>query len=42
MEKYYFKYKVKNLLMVVNKDKSFDTRLKGDFSLKKNKLTKVG
>ena len=40
MEKYYFKYKVKNLLMVVNKDKSFDTRLKGDFSLKKNKLTK--
>jgi MurNAc alpha-1-phosphate uridylyltransferase len=40
MEKYYFKYKVKNLLMVVNKDKSFDTRFKGDFSLKKNKLTK--
>ena len=39
MEKYYFKYKVKNLLMVVNKDKSFDTRFKGDFSLKKNKLT---
>ena len=35
-----FKYKVKNLLMVVNKDKSFDTRFKGDFSLKKNKLTK--
>ena len=26
--------------MVVNKDKSFDTRFKGDFSLKKNKLTK--
>ena len=40
MEKYYFKNKVKNLLMVVNKDKSFDTRFKGDFSLKKNKLTK--
>ena len=40
MEKYYFKNKVKNLLMVVNKNKSFDTRFKGDFSLNKNKLTK--
>ena len=26
MEKYYFKNKVKNLLMVVNKNKSFDDR----------------
>ena len=40
MEKYYFKNKLKNLLMVVSKDKSFDTRFKGDFSLNKNKLTK--
>ena len=40
MEKYYFKNNVKNLLMVVNKDKSFDTRFKGDFCLNKNKLTK--
>ena len=40
MEKYYFKNKLKNLLMVVNKDKSFDTRFKGDFSLNKNKLIK--
>ena len=40
MEKYYFENKVKNLLMVVNKNKSFDTRFKGDFSLNKNKLTK--
>ena len=40
MEKYYFKNKLKNLLMVVNKDKSFDTRFKGDFSLNQNKLTK--
>ena len=40
MEKYYFKNKVKNLLMVVNKNKSFDTRLKGDFSLIENKLSK--
>ena len=40
MEKYYFENKIKNLLMVVNKNKSFDTRFKGDFSLNKNKLTK--
>ena len=40
MEKYYFKNKVKNLLMVVNKNKSFDNRFKGDFSLNKNKLSK--
>ena len=40
MEKYYYKYKVKNLLMVVKKDRSFDSRFKGDFSLNKNKLTK--
>ena len=40
MEKYYFKNKIKNLLMVVHKDKSFDKRFKGDFSLNKNKLIK--
>ena len=40
MEKYYFKNNVKNLLMVVNKNKSFDDRFKGDFSLNKNKLSK--
>ena len=40
MEKYYFKNKVKNLLMVVNKNKSFDDRFKGDFSLDKNRLSK--
>ena len=40
MEKYYFKNKVKNLLMVVNKSRSFDVRFKGDFSLNKNKLSK--
>jgi hypothetical protein len=39
-EKYYFKNKVKNLLRVVNKNKSFDNRVKGDFSLNKNKLSK--
>ena len=40
MEKYYFKNNVKNLLMVVNKNKSFDNRFKGYFSLNKNKLSK--
>ena len=40
MEKYYFKNKVKNLLMVVNRNKSFDVRFKGDFSLNENKLSK--
>ena len=40
MEKYYFKNKVKNLLMVVNKNKSFDVRFKGDFNLNDNKLFK--
>ena len=40
MEKFYLKNNIKNLLMVVNKNKSFDTRFKGDFSLNKNKLSK--
>ena len=40
MEKYYFKNKVKNLLMVVNKNKSFDVRFRGDFSIDKNRLSK--
>ncbi len=40
MEKYYFKNKIKNLLMVVKKNRSFDIRFKGDFNLKGNKLFK--
>ena len=40
MENYFFENKVYNLLMVVNKNKSFDKRLKGDFELKINHLTK--
>ncbi len=40
MENYFFKNKVNNLLMVVNKAKSFDTRLKGDFELKIHHLVK--
>ena len=40
MMDYYFQKKVKNLLMIVNKDKSFDERMKGDFSLNNEKLQK--
>ena len=40
MEILYFEKKIKNLLMVVKKKKSFDTRFKGDFNLNENKLTK--
>ena len=40
MQKYYFNNKIKNLLMVVKKNRSFDTRFKGDFTLNDYKLTK--
>ena len=40
MEKFYFKNKIKNLLMVVKKNRSFDIRFKGDFNLNDNKLFK--
>ena len=40
MEKIYFSNKVQNILMVVNKDLSFDKSLKGDFNLKKIILNK--
>ena len=40
MQKYYFKKNIKNLLMVVKKKRSFDTRFKGDFTLNDYKLTK--
>ncbi len=40
MEKYYFEKKIENLLMVVNKTRSFDKRFKGDFELKENQLFK--
>ena len=40
MEKFYFKNKIKNLLMVVKKNRSFDVRFKGDFNLNGNKLFK--
>ena len=40
MENFYFSRKIKNILMVVNKNLSFDKKLKGDFNLKKNLLSK--
>ena len=40
MENFYFSKKIQNILMVVNKDLMFDKKLKGDFNLKKNLLSK--
>ena len=41
MEKQFFNLSSKNTLLVVNKDKSFDQDLIGDFSLEANKLNKT-
>ena len=38
MIKYYFKHDIQNILMVVNKNLSFDKSLKGDFCLLDSKL----
>jgi len=38
MENFYLKNKLKNILLVVNKKKSFDINLKGDFNLSQNLL----
>ena len=40
MEKFYFSKKIKNILLVVNKDLSFDKSLKGDFNLTDHYLAK--
>ncbi len=40
MMNYYFQKEIKNLLMIVNKENSFDERMKGDFSLSNEKLLK--
>ena len=40
MMDYYFQKKVKNLLMIVNKENSFDERMRGDFSLSNEMLLK--
>jgi MurNAc alpha-1-phosphate uridylyltransferase len=41
MQSFYFHNKITNLLMVVNRDKSFDARFKGDFTFEKNQLSKL-
>ncbi|MDB4069893.1 sugar phosphate nucleotidyltransferase [Candidatus Pelagibacter sp.] len=40
MEKFYFLNKVQNILLLANKNLSFDKNLKGDFNLKKNIIKK--
>ena len=40
MERFYFSKKLNNILLVSNKDLSFDQNLAGDFLLKKNLLKK--
>ena len=40
MEKFYFKEKLENILLVVNKALSFDQKLGGDFNLNNNILKK--
>ena len=40
MEDFYFTNQVKNILLLVNKNLSFDKNLKGDFNLLKNKIKK--
>ena len=40
MENFYFSKKIQNILMLVNKDLSFDKNLKGDFDLLDNQINK--
>jgi N-acetyl-alpha-D-muramate 1-phosphate uridylyltransferase len=40
MEKFYFSNQIKNILLLVNKNLSFDKKLKGDFNLVENKIRK--
>ena len=40
MNEFFENNNLKNILLVVNKKLSFDTKLKGDFNLKKNLLSK--
>jgi len=42
MENIYFKNNLKNILLIVEKSKSFDQRMKGDFSMENKKLSKLG
>jgi MurNAc alpha-1-phosphate uridylyltransferase len=40
MERFYFSNKIKNILLLANKNLSFDKKLKGDFNLVDNKIKK--
>ena len=40
MEKFYFLNQIKNILLLVNRNLSFDKKLKGDFNLVENKISK--
>ena len=40
MEKFYFSNQIKNILLLANKNLSFDKELKGDFNLVDNKIKK--
>lgn len=40
MEKFYFLHKIRNILLVVKQNLSFDKDLNGDFNLDKNKIKK--
>jgi len=40
MEEFYFSKKIKNILLLVNKNLSFDKKLKGDFNLLENRIKK--
>ena len=42
MEEIYFSKKIKNILLLVNKKLSFDKKLKGDFNLENNLISKKG
>jgi len=42
MEKFYLENNFKNILLIVEKSKSFDQRMKGDFSVENRKLSKSG
>ncbi len=42
MKQFYFNNKIKNILLIVDRSKSFDKRLNGDFSMKYNILSKKG
>jgi N-acetyl-alpha-D-muramate 1-phosphate uridylyltransferase len=42
MQNFYFSKKLNNILLLANKDLSFDKRLKGDFELKDNLLKQDG